>query len=84
MTTNRPQGKGNCMATAAEIKAKQAEFHEALDNLESANRAYEEAKGPYLSAKDAVIFAITKVDGIDNELETLQAEYEPQTPPGPA
>jgi hypothetical protein len=76
--------KGCDMSTPAEIKQKQTEFHEAIETMEAANLDYDVKKAPYIAAKAALITAIQEVDRIDNELEALQQEYEPQTPPGPA
>lgn len=69
------------MSSAADIAAKNAEFQTAVTELETANATYEATKAPYLAAKQALIDAIDKVDALDGELETLTADYEPQSKP---
>ncbi len=69
------------MASAADINAKNLEFQAAVVDLENANAVYEAAKGPYLVAKQALVDAISRVDVLDDEMEVLTKDFEPQTPP---
>lgn len=71
------------MATASEIAAKHAEFQTAVAELEAANTGYQNSIAPYLAAKQTLVDAIAKVDALDDELESLTKDYEPQAAPQP-
>ena len=71
------------MATIEEIQAKQSEFNAAFSAMDVARNTYEMSRDPYFAARQVYRDAIGVVDRIDDELESLQADYEPPTPPGP-
>lgn len=71
------------MATPEEIAAKHTELQAAVAELSAANADHEAKSAPYLAAKQVLIDAIDKVGVIDDELERLVKDYEPQSKPLP-